>query len=102
MPMVVLVNGGTASAGEILAGALQVAHRAKIVGVQTFGKGSVQSSEDLPQGAGLHVTVAKWLLSNDVWINGTGLTPDIKIDNDDKQPDRDLQLDKAIQVLNAR
>lgn len=108
-PLVVLVNGGTASAGEILAGALQVVHRAKIVGTQSFGKGSVQMSEDLPQGAGLHVTVAKWLLANDIWINGTGLTPDIKIENDDKalpagrqEPDRDLQLDKAIQVLNAK
>lgn len=102
VPLVVLVNQGTASAGEILAGAIQVKGRAKLVGVQTFGKGSVQTSEDLPQGAGLHITVAKWLLSNGVWINGTGLTPDIKVENDDKQPEVDLQLDKAIQVLNAR
>ncbi len=100
--LVVLVNQGTASAGEILAGALQVAKRAKVVGMQTFGKGSVQSSEDLPSGAGLHVTVAKWLLANDVWINGTGLTPDIKIENDDKDPTRDLQLEKAVEVLNAK
>lgn len=100
--MVVLVNGGTASAGEILAGALQAARRATLVGAQTFGKGSVQEAEDLPSGAGLHVTTAKWLLSNDVWINGTGLTPDIKVDNDDKQPDRDFQLERAIEVLNGR
>lgn len=102
VPMVVLVNGGTASAAEILAGSLQVRGRAKVVGVQSFGKGSVQSSEDLPQGAGLHVTVAKWLLANDVWINGTGLTPDIKMENDEKDPTRDLQLEKAVEVLNAK
>ncbi len=102
VPLVVLVNQGTASAGEILAGALQVAKRAKVVGMQTFGKGSVQEAEDLPNGAGLHVTTAKWLLSNDVWVSGTGLTPDVKIENDDKQPEKDLQLEKAIQVLNAK
>ena len=102
VPMVVLVNQGTASAGEILAGALQVAKRAKVVGVQTFGKGSVQEAEDLSNGAGLHITTAKWLLSNDMWISGTGLTPDIKIENDEKQPDRDLQLEKALEVLKEK
>ncbi|MBI4099924.1 S41 family peptidase [Candidatus Microgenomates bacterium] len=102
VPLVVLVNGGTASASEILAGALQVRSRAKVVGVQSFGKGSVQTSEDLPSGAGLHVTVAKWLLANDVWINGTGLTPDIKIDNDEKDPTRDLQVEKAVETLNSK
>lgn len=102
VPLVVLVNQGTASASEILAGALQVAKRAKIVGGQTFGKGSVQSSEDLPSGAGLHVTIAKWLLANDAWINGTGLTPDVKVENDEKDPTRDWQLEKAVEVLNAK
>lgn len=102
VPLVVLVNQGTASASEILAGALQVAGRGKIVGTQTFGKGSVQSSEDLPSGAGLHISVAKWLLANDVWINGKGLDPDIKIDNDEKDPARDLQWEKAVKVLNSR
>lgn len=99
IPLVILVNQGTASAGEILAGALQAAGRGKIVGTQSFGKGSVQEVEDLSNGAGLHITTAKWLLSNDVWINGVGLTPDIKIENDDKQPEKDLQLEKAVQVL---
>jgi len=101
-PLVVLVNQGTASAGEILAGALQASKRAKVVGMQTFGKGSVQSTEDLPGGAGMHITVAKWLLSNDFWVNGTGLTPDIKIDNDEKDPTRDFQLEKALEVLNQK
>lgn len=95
-PLVILVNQGTASAAEILAGALQLADRAKIVGTQSFGKGSIQETQDLFGGAGLHITTAKWLLANDVWINGVGLTPDIKIENDDKQPEKDLQLEKAI------
>lgn len=102
VPMVVLVNQGTASAGEILSGALQVVNRAKLVGMQTFGKGSVQAAEDLPNGAGLHVTEAKWLLSNDFWVNGKGLTPDYKIDIDDKDPTHDTQLDKAVEVLNGK
>lgn len=101
VPLVVLVNQGTASAGEILAGALQVSGRAKVVGTQTFGKGSVQEAEDLPGGTGLHITTAKWLLANDVWINGAGLAPDVKIENDEKQPEKDLQLEKAIEVLRA-
>lgn len=99
VPLVVLVNQGTASASEILAGSLQVAGRAKVVGAQSFGKGSVQEAEDLPSGAGLHVTIAKWLLSNGVWINGSGLTPDVKIDNDVNDPTKDLQLDKAVELL---
>jgi carboxyl-terminal processing protease len=99
VPMVVLINKGTASAGEILAGSLQAASRAKLVGEQSFGKGSVQEAEDLPNGAGLHVTTAKWLLSNDVWINGTGLTPDVKIENNISDPTKDAQLDKAVEIL---
>lgn len=99
VPLVVLINQGSASASEILAGALQAAGRAKLVGVQSFGKGSVQEASDLSSGAGLHITTAKWLLANDVWINGTGLTPDIKVENDEKDPTKDLQLDKAIEVL---
>lgn len=102
VPMVVLVNQGSASASEILAGSLQAAGRAKIVGVQSFGKGSVQEAEDLPAGAGLHVTIAKWLLSNDVWINSTGLTPDVKIENDAADPAKDAQLDKAVAILNEK
>lgn len=99
--MVVLINEGSASASEILTGAMQVAGRIKVVGHQSFGKGSVQQTEDLPGGAGLHITSAKWLLSNDVWIQGKGLTPDVKVDNDVKNPTFDAQLDKAIQVLNG-
>ncbi|MCL4397436.1 S41 family peptidase [Patescibacteria group bacterium] len=101
VPMVVLINQGTASASEILAGSLQVAGRAKIVGTQSFGKGSVQEAEDLPNGSGLHVTIAKWLLANDHWINGTGLTPDVKIENDANDPTKDAQLDKALSLFSG-
>lgn len=99
IPLVILVNGGTASASEILAGALQAVGRAKLVGMQTFGKGSVQEAEELPGNTGLHLTVAKWLLSNDVWINSKGLTPDLKIENDEKDASADAQLKKAMVIL---
>ncbi|MBI3379259.1 S41 family peptidase [Candidatus Gottesmanbacteria bacterium] len=99
IPMVVLVNKGSASASEIVAGALQVRGRAKIVGEASFGKGSVQEAQELPGGAGIHITTAKWLLPNGKWINGSGITPDIKVENDDNKSDEDLQLETAIETL---
>lgn len=99
IPMVVLVNKGSASASEIVAGALQVRGRAKVVGETTFGKGSVQEAQDLPGGAGIHITTAKWLLPSGKWINGSGIEPDVKIQNDDNKPDEDIQLEKAIETL---
>jgi carboxyl-terminal processing protease len=101
IPMVALINKGTASASEILTGSLQVRKRAKLIGTQSFGKGSVQEAEDLVGGAGLHVTIAKWVLANDVWIQGKGLTPDVAVENDPKNPTFDAQLDRAVQVLNG-
>lgn len=99
--MVVLVNGGSASASEILAGALKEYGRAKLVGVKTYGKGTVQQPEDFSDGSGLHVTIAKWLLPNGKNIHGEGVEPDIKIESDtEADSDKDLQLDKAIEVLN--
>lgn len=102
VPLVVLINQGTASASEILTGSMKVAGRIKVVGMKSFGKGSVQSAQDLPGGAGLHITSAKWLLSNDEWVQGKGLTPDIVVENDEKDPTVDLQLERAIEVLNGR
>ncbi len=101
VPMVVLINQGSASASEIVAGALQARGRAKLIGTQSFGKGSVQEAQDLPGGAGLHVTISKWLLPDGRWINGSGLTPDDKIEQDENDPTRDLQLEKAIEILTA-
>jgi len=80
IPLVVLINGGSASASEILAGALRDYKVAKLVGVKTFGKGSVQEALDLRKGAGLHVTVAKWILPNGEWINGKGIKPDQEVE----------------------
>jgi len=78
-PLVVLVNQGTASASEILAGALQDNGRAKIIGEQTFGKGLIQSLFDLSDGSGLAVTVAKYETPNHTDIHKLGITPDVQV-----------------------
>jgi len=100
IPMVVLMNKGSASASEILAGALQDHQRAKLIGTQSFGKGIIQSAEDLDtNGAGLHITIAKWLTPNDNWVHEKGLTPDVPVELDPKQPTVDIQLIKAVEVV---
>lgn len=99
VPIVILVNKGSASASEIVAGALQVRNRGKVVGETSFGKGSVQEAQELPGGAGIHITTAKWLLPNGKWINGSGVEPDVKAENDDNKPDEDIQLETAIETL---
>lgn len=99
IPIVALINKGSASASEIVAGALQDRKRAKLVGETSFGKGTIQDAQELGQGAGLHVTVAKWLTPNGRWINGTGLTPDYPVAMDAANPDKDPQLDKALELL---
>ncbi len=97
-PLVVLVNGGSASAAEILAGALKDHGRAKLVGVKTFGKGTVQQPEDFSDGSGLHITIAKWLLPDGSNIHKVGINPDVEIKEDSNSKD-DVQLNKAIDVL---
>ncbi len=101
MPLVVLVNRGSASAAEILAGALSERLGAKLVGEKTFGKGTVQEVLDLPGGAGVHITIAKWNLPSGKNIHKDGITPDVEVEYiaDEKNPLKDNQLDKAIEVL---
>ena len=98
---VVLVNGGSASASEILAGALQDHGLATLIGEQTFGKGSVQDLKEFANGSALKLTIARWLTPNGRQIDGDGITPDIEIEltEDDYNADLDPQLDKALEIL---
>lgn len=96
--LVVLVNGGSASASEIVAGALKDSGRAKIVGEKTFGKGTIQESQELDS-SGLHITIARWLTPKGTWVNDKGgLEPDVKVE-DKTNTKVDEQLEKAIEEL---
>lgn len=97
--VMVLINKGSASASEIVSGALRDNNRAKLVGETSYGKGTVQEAEDLGGGAGLHITIAKWLTPNGTWVHGKGLTPDFPVALNPKDPSRDTQLEKAILEL---
>ncbi len=99
VPLGVLINKGSASASEIVAGALQDHKRATLVGETSFGKGTIQEAEDLGGGAGLHITIAKWLTPNGNWIHMKGLTPDARVDIDTKDPSHDSQLERAVEEL---
>ena len=102
-PVVVLVNGASASASEILSGALKDYHRATLVGRKTFGKGLVQKVVPLPNQTGVNITIARYLTPNGTDINKLGIKPDIEIGNefdffiDNK---KDIQLEKAKDILN--
>jgi len=105
--LVILINEGSASAAEILAGALQDYKRAKIVGMKSFGKGSVQQPEDFSDGSGIHITIAKWLRPSGDWIDKIGIKPDVEVPVDpstssgqvDTGQLQDVQLDKAMEML---
>ncbi len=102
IPLVVLVNQGTASASEILAGAIQDYGRGQLVGETTFGKGSVQISRLLSNDQGaLRITIAHWLTPHERLIHGLGLEPDVVVEltEEDAQASRDPQLDAAIELL---
>ena len=110
-PTVVLINGGSASASEILAGALRDNKGIRLVGEKTFGKGSVQELEKFKDGSSLKVTIAKWLTPNGISISDKGIEPDIEVElpleeikNDEFDFElgtevKDPQLDKALELL---
>jgi len=101
IPLVLLVNGGSASASEIVAGAMQDLKRATLVGEQTFGKGSVQLPHNLSDGSELRVTIAEWLTPALRQINGQGITPDIAVEVTPEEIEKQLdpQLDTAVEYL---
>jgi carboxyl-terminal processing protease len=100
-PVVVLINGGSASAAEILAGALRDNRGIQLVGEKSFGKGSVQELSDLEGGSSIKITVAKWLTPKGSFITDVGLEPDVKVvmTDEDYNNAKDPQLDKAIEII---
>lgn len=103
-PIVVIINGGSASASEILSGALKDNKRAVIVGKKSFGKGLVQEINRLPGGSAMHITIQKYLTPNGTDINKKGIKPDYEVDltEEDVKKERDPQLAKAIELLNGQ
>ena len=101
VPVVVLINEGSASASEILAGALKDNGKAKLVGKKTFGKGLVQIMEDLKDGSAIKVTVSRWLTPNGIDINENGIEPDFEVEltMEDYMNERDPQLEKAMKLF---
>jgi carboxyl-terminal processing protease len=102
-PIVVLVNGASASASEILSGALKDYKKAKLVGKKTFGKGLVQKVVPMPNKTGLNVTIARYLTPNGTDINKLGIKPDVEIGNDYdfyiNSSKKDIQLETAKNLL---
>lgn len=102
LPLVALINEGSASASEIVAGAIQARGRGTLVGETSYGKGTVQTSTDLSSGAGVvKITIARWLTPDGRVIHGQGLTPDVAVTltEDDRAAGRDPQLDAALEIL---
>lgn len=101
LPMVVLVNGGSASASEIVAGAIKDTKSATLIGTKTFGKGIVQTIFELNGGAGLKLTTARYLTPNKNDINKKGIMPDIVIQQPDNT-DKDVQMEKALEIIKQK
>lgn len=100
MPLVVLMNQGTASAAELVAGAIRDSDRGILIGQTTYGKGSVQQIFRLSDGSSLHVTAAEWLTPKRVHLDGIGLEPDIMMIPDVNG--RDVELGEAVRYLVER
>ena len=100
-PIVVIINKGSASASEILSGALKDNHRATIVGEQSFGKGLVQEINKLPDEAGMNITIQRYLTPSGNDINKKGITPDVVVEltQEDAEAKKDVQLEKAVEIL---
>jgi carboxyl-terminal processing protease len=100
IPLVVLVNGGTASASEIVAAALQGNGRALLIGSTTYGKGTIQEFKELPGAGGYRLSVRKWLTPDQTWIHGVGLAPNINVLPPAEEPaGTDSVLDRALEVV---
>jgi len=102
LPLVVLVDAGSASASEIVAGAIQDRERGILIGELTYGKGTVQNWHDLgPENGGVRITIARWLTPNGKWVHDQGLTPDMVVEETDTdlEADDDVQLERAVQFL---
>jgi len=103
VPLTILVDENSASASELVAGALQDQGLATIIGVQTFGKGTVQTWQPLVNGGGVRLTIARWLTPDGNWIHENGITPDVIVEQADEADEggNDLQLKAAIDYLNS-
>jgi C-terminal peptidase prc len=102
IPLVVLIDEGSASASEVLAGAIRDQGRGILIGETTFGKGTVQSWQPLSNGGGVRITIARWLTPNDTWIDQTGLEPDITVSLPEVEAFEefvDTQLETAVDYL---
>ena len=102
--MVVLIDEGSASASEIVTGALRCADRATVIGKTSYGKGSVQIQPELSNGGAVSVTIARWYLPDNTLIHGVGIAPDIEVDytEEDYLNGTDSQLDAAIEFLTGK
>ena len=103
VPVVVLINEGSASASEILAGALRDLKGSQLVGEQSFGKGTVQDAVEFTDGSSVHVTIARWLTPSGDRLDGIGLTPDVVVERTEEEASAgvDSQLEKAIEIAKA-